>query len=158
MDFEEMVRNYSRRIYRMAYWMVGNKEDAEDITQDVFLIAYRKFHTFRGEADIYTWLYRIGIHCALRFRRKRRDILSLEDVDNISDNTGISIEERTAVKKAVLSLPVKLREVVVLHYFEGFRYEEITGILHIPIGTVKSRLARAKERLKVYLRGLYEEG
>jgi len=150
MDFEEVVNKYSRRIYKMAYWMVGNEADAQDITQDVFYNAYRRIKFFRGESEIFTYLYRIALNQIYRFRKRSHRFFSIENMDDIGDKK-FPMEKRLDMRDAVFSLPPKLKEVTILYYFEGVNYKGIQRILKIPEGTVKSRLARAKDLLKIRL-------
>ncbi len=131
----------------MAYWMVGNEADAQDITQDVFYYAYRRIKFFRGESHIFTYLYRIALNQIYKFKKKSKRFLSIEDVNDIGDEK-FPMEERVDIRRAVFSLPPKLKEITVLYYFEGIDYKGIQEILKIPQGTVKSRLARAKDLLK----------
>ena len=131
----------------MAYWMIGNEADAQDITQEVFYNAYRRIKFFRGESGIFTYLYRIALNQIYKFRKKSKRFLSINDVDDVVDEK-FPMEKRIDIRKAVFSLPSKLKEVTILYYFEGVDYKGIQRILKIPEGTVKSRLSRAKDLLK----------
>ena len=134
----------------MAYWMIGNEADARDITQDVFYLAYRRIKFFRGEAGIFTYLYRIAINQINKFKKRSKKMVYLDDVHNIDslDDKKFPIEEKISIQDAVLSLPDKLKEIIILYYFEGIDYKGIQEILKIPEGTVKSRLSRAKDLLR----------
>jgi len=153
-DFNEIYREYRDMVYNYMYWKTGSSEEALDLTQEVFLKIYKNLRKFRGESSLKTWIMKIATNHANSFfsRNKFRKLLSfnksteyIEDIKN--KNNGLKLE----VENALLKLRKKEREIIVLYYMEGFSYKEISIILGIPIGTVKSRLNRAKENLKKIL-------
>jgi len=153
-DFTEIYKEYRDMIYNYMYWKTGNSEEALDLTQEVFLKIYKNLRKFRGESSLKTWIMKIATNHANSFfsRSKFRKLLSfnksieyLQDTKN--ENNGLKLE----VENALLKLRKKEREIIVLYYMEGFSYKEISTLLGIPIGTVKSRLNRAKENLKKIL-------
>jgi len=153
-DFVEIYREYKDMVYNYMYWKTGNPEEALDLTQEVFLKIYKNLGKFRGESSLKTWIMKIATNHANSFfsRSKFRKLLGfnksieyLEDTKN--NNNGLKLE----IENALLKLSKKDREIIVLYYMEGFSYKEISALLRIPIGTVKSRLNRAKENLRKIL-------
>jgi RNA polymerase sigma-70 factor (ECF subfamily) len=169
--FEELVRRYETQVFNLAYRILGDRTDALDVSQEVFILLFRKLGTFRSESRFSTWLYRVATNACRDYTRKKRYHLSLssradEDMpeweemipgdEESPDDLLISAELQDRVRKAIRKLPIKFREVVYLHDIEGYNYKEISEILDISLGTVKSRLNRARHRLAQELRGLAE--
>jgi RNA polymerase sigma-70 factor, ECF subfamily len=171
--FDELVTNYSSKIYALLVRLTEDEEEARDLTQDTFLSALRAIKNFRGEADLKTWLYRIAVNESRnRFRwwkrRNRNSIISL-DADNSFSQTPLSEtisdtamnpeaetlqrERERALRKALNELPTNFREVIVLRDIEGLSYEEVATALETNVGTVKSRIARGREELRKKLSG-----
>jgi RNA polymerase sigma-70 factor (ECF subfamily) len=171
--FEELVERYKNRIYNLAYRMLGNAEDAYDLVQEVFLLLVRKLPSFRGESRFSTWLYRVALNACYDRARKGRNHLSLQESpgedlpelgETLADDRAVSPEEnmeraeiRSRVQEAISKLPPKFRQVVVLHDIQGYDYREVAEILGISLGTVKSRLNRARNRLARELSGYWAE-
>jgi RNA polymerase sigma-70 factor, ECF subfamily len=163
--FGEIVRRWERRIFALAYGMLGREEDARDATQETFLAAFRNLRGFRGEAKVSSWLHRIAVNqCITRQRRaKVRSESALEDeqekdAGSFAAPLGLSparITESTqithAVRRAVNSLPVELKQIVVMKEFEELTFKEISDILDVPLSTVKSRLYTALKQLQMKL-------
>ena len=163
--FGEIVRRWERRIFALAYGMLGREEDARDATQETFLAAFRNLRGFRGEAKVSSWLHRIAVNqCITRQRRaKVRSESALEDeqekdAGSFAAPLGLSparITESTqithAVRRAVNSLPVELKQIVVMKEFEELTFKEISDILDVPLSTVKSRLYTALKKLQMKL-------
>ncbi len=161
--FGEIVRRWERRIFALAYGILGSVEDARDATQETFFAAYRNMHSFRGEARISTWLHRIAVNqCISRTRRTAsRPEVELDERENgVSDVVSkhaspIVVAEQgettDAVRRAVKSLPIELRQVVVMKEFEEMTFQEISDTLGVPLSTVKSRLYTALKQLKMRL-------
>jgi len=133
----------------MVYGMVGNYDDAGDITQDTLFLAYKSFPKFKGESEVYTWLYMIAKNeCRKHFHKKRlHTFLSLR-VETANPGTNCDIDSQIRVRKAVASLPFEYREPIVLKYFNNMSYQEIADTMKVPIGTIRSRLARGREVLE----------
>ena len=166
--FDALITRYSGDIYSLLYRMTEDPEEARDLTQETFLSALKAIRTFRGEAELKTWLFRIAINqFRNRFRwwkrRKRSETMSLDKpigegtatvADTIADEgespeqAVLRLEQRSRLMKAVAALPEIFRETIVLCDIEGLGYEETARTLEINIGTVKSRLARAREQLR----------
>ncbi len=170
--FEELVNRYHPTVMNLAYRMLGNRTDAADVCQEVFLLLLRKLHSFRGEAKFSTWLYRVAMNaCHDHARRSRRHVSladspgedmpemehRLPDEDTESPETSMEKEElRRRVQEAITRLPFKFRQVIYLHDIQGYDYKEVAEILGINLGTVKSRLNRARNRLAAELEDYWE--
>jgi len=164
--FKELFDDYSSLVFNVAFRMLQNKQDAEDVTQDVFIRALKSFKEFRGESKLSTWFYRIAVNTSLNFQRKkkRERWLSLnfgwdESDDprkvaladaNPQDNME-RIEIELVVQKAINSLPKWQRAALILYYYEGLSYDEIAKVLGVSISSVESRLHRAKQALAIKL-------
>lgn len=166
--FDTLVTRYSSDIYSLLYRMTEDAEEAGDLTQETFLSALKSIKSFRGEAELKTWLFRIALnHSRNRYRwwkrRKRSETMSLNkpigdgtatlsdliaDDGETPEQAVLRLERRQRLMAAVNALPEIFRETVVLCDIEGLGYEEIAQALNINIGTVKSRLARAREQLR----------
>jgi RNA polymerase sigma-70 factor (ECF subfamily) len=160
--FGELVRRWERRIFALTYGMLGREEDARDATQETFLAAFRNLRGFRGEAKVSSWLHRIAVNqCITRQRRSKvRSESALEDEHTTSFATPVSHspahvsegrQETAAVRRAINSLPLELRQVVVMKEFEELTFREIADALDLPLSTVKSRLYTALKQLQLRL-------
>ena len=157
--FEQLVTAYRDRVYRLALRLCGNEADADEAAQDAFLAAWRGLPNFRGESKFSTWLYQLVNHAAIDLLRREKRQVAAGDIDEVdAPDTAPSPhrlaernEQRQAVREAVLALPEEQRQVVVLRFMEELSYEEIGAALHLPTGTVKSRLNRAKAALREIL-------
>jgi len=161
--FGLLVQKYQDRLYNTVVHVVGNAEDARDIVQDAFVQAFLKLDTFHGASAFYTWLYRIAFNVAASLRRRQRPTLSvdharetggLEPMDNGEDPTErLERQERCRqVRQALAELSDDHREVLVLREIDGCCYETISEILDVPVGTVRSRLHRARLQLREQLK------
>lgn len=153
--FEQLVTAYRDRVYRLALRLCGSEADADEAAQDAFLAAWRGLPNFRGESRFSTWLYQLATHAAIDLlrREKRHAAGDIDEVDTPDSapspqQQAERNEQRQAVRDAVLQLPPEQRQVVVLRFMEELSYEEIGAALHLPVGTVKSRLNRAKAALR----------
>ena len=160
-SFELTMWPHMRAAYNLARWLVRNDQDAEDIVQDSFLKAYKAQESFRG-SDSRVWMLSIVRNTALDFLRryKSRSAVSLEDqVHEPADHTPdperelLESTRREQVREAISHLEPEFREVIVLREMEGLSYKEIASVLSIPMGTVMSRLSRARNLLLVELGG-----
>jgi RNA polymerase sigma-70 factor (ECF subfamily) len=158
--FFTIAERHQARIYSVVLRIVGDAHEAEDVVQDALLRGHAKLHTFRGEAGLATWLYRIAINLALRRVRRRSRRLDPEAVfghreRDTADPAAVAEtrESREVVYSAVQRLPEKQRICVLLRYFEHHSYDEIADILDISRGTVCSRLYHARGRLARVLEG-----
>jgi RNA polymerase sigma-70 factor (ECF subfamily) len=163
--FGEIVRQWERRIFALAFGMLGREEDARDATQETFLAAFRNLRGFRGDAKVSSWLHRIAINqCITRQRRaKVRGETALEDeaeknaavfalpLDVSPARTAEKIERSVAVRRAVSLLPPDLRQVVLMKEFEELTFQQISEALELPLSTVKSRLYTALRQLQMRL-------
>lgn len=153
--FEELVRRHQGRAYAIAYHLLRNREDAQEIAQEAFARAYLHIREFRAEAQFRTWLYRILVNLATDLYRKRKWEAPEEEGEPLSmaaaDNPGDDLERkalRQAIRTAVEVLPTDLKTVILLREFEGLSYQEIAQVIRRPIGTVMSRLFHARRRLQ----------
>jgi len=167
--FEELVLKYQDRIYNLCRHMLGNIHDAEDAAQDTFIKAYHNLDNFRHEASFYTWLYRIAVNTCLDYKKKPffGSFFTKTDAGEFIDEPASdrpsperlyeSKQIGLALHNSIRKLPTKLRTAIVLKEIEGLSYEEIADILEVSIGTVKSRLSRAREELKTLLKKFTEQ-
>ena len=157
--FGRLVLKYQDRLYNTLFRVLGSAEDARDVVQDAFVQAFLKLESFRGSAAFYTWLYRIAFNLAMSHRRRARPTASLdfgrsehgmEPIDGQpTPEADVARGDRARlVHVALAELAGEFREVIVLRELEGCRYEEIAEILELPIGTVRSRLFRARLALR----------
>lgn len=164
--FGLLVKKYQDRIYSTIMNYVSNVDEANDLAQETFVKAYAALHRFHGSSAFYTWLYRIAINTAIDHLRKRPGVRvdSLEDdrfremgfepaADKSADpQHALSLkEQKQTLRQAISSLSEKLRTAVILHDVEGLSQEEVAAILNCPVGTVKSRVSRARSELRTML-------
>ena len=171
--FDLLVTKYQRKLGRLISRFVRDPAEAEDVTQDAFIKAYRALPGFRGESAFYTWLYRIGINTAKNYllSNKRRAPTSTEfDAEesetfeeasllrevNTPENELMSKQVVGVVQASLQQLPEDLRSALTLREIEGLSYEEIATVMNCPIGTVRSRIFRAREAVAENLRPLLE--
>lgn len=157
--FGQLVRKYQDRLYNTLLHVVGHAEDARDIVQDAFVHAYVKLDTFQRASTFYTWLYRIAFNVAASQRRRRHGAASM---DQARETTGVEpadteegpaerlerLERCRQVRQALADLSEEHRAILVLREIDGCCYETIAEILDLPIGTVRSRLHRARLQLR----------
>ena len=172
--FELLVSKYHRKLGRLLSRMVRDAAEVEDITQEAFIKAYRALPGFRGESAFYTWLYRIAINTAKNalVASKRRPMdydLDLQDPEQYDMNARLAESEtpeallltdeiRETVNKAIENLPEDLRTAIVLRELEGLSYEDIAQTMDCPVGTVRSRIFRAREAIDKKLRPIFDAG
>ncbi|QTN29790.1 RNA polymerase sigma factor RpoE [Rhodoferax sp. AJA081-3] len=171
-----LVLKYQRRIQRLIGRMVRDVDLVEDICQETFIRAYRALHQFRGDAQFYTWLYRIAVNTAKKFLLELKNdptvsesFLANDDDDETSwkkneptaddgPESILAAKEIAAVVNAAMDdLPVDLRQAVVLREIEGLSYEEIAAAMDCPVGTVRSRIFRAREAISARVRPLLDK-
>ena len=146
--FTELVLASERTLYKVSMSMLKNETDCEDAVQTAILTAYQKLDTLKNETFFKTWLVRILINvCNKQLNHNKRFVNIQEYMETVPPSSEINID----VKIALEGLPIKIREVVVLYYIEEFSVKEIKSILNIPEGTVKSRLSKGRELLKLVL-------
>lgn len=145
--FASLVRDYQADVWRFAYHLTRNRTLADDVTQDAFLRAFRSIATYRGQAKFSSWLLRITRNCAIdAYRRTRHETVVAFDNDpgpTIQSGTAAS-DERLRIEAAIKRLPMELREPFVAIEVMGFSYQEASAVLGVKIGTVKSRMFRAR--------------
>jgi len=150
---EELVNRFHRSVYNVALRMLGNVQDAEDVTQTVFGNAFSELDSYDPKYRFFSWIYRMTLNESLNTLKRRRNVVSLDgsfDVPaNATSDSSAAAEER--VGRALLELKPDDRAVVVLKHFVSFSYDEISDVLGVPVKTVKSRLFTARERLRQVL-------
>ena len=171
--FGMLVEKYQRRLNRLLSRMVRDQSEIEDIVQDSFIKAYRAINNFRGDSAFYTWLYRIGINTAknhlvkLGKRPKAMNEVEIEEIENFEDapdlrnhetpeSTMMSSQIVASVNQTIEALPNELKEAISLREMDGLSYEEIADLMNCPIGTVRSRIFRAREVIAEKLKPLIE--
>src|SRR3954465_9442784 len=169
--FELLVTKYQRKLGRLLSRLVRDAAEVEDVTQEAFIKAYRALPSFRGDSAFYTWLYRIAINTAKNYlvamgrRAPTTTGFDNEEAENFKDaeqlrdattpeNELLGKQIATTVNKAMDALPDDLRTAITLREIEGLSYEEIADVMNCPIGTVRSRIVRAREAIATELRPL----
>ena len=156
--FGDLVTKYQDRLFNSLIHVLGNEYDAQDITQDAFIQAFRRLDSFRGQSAFYTWLFRVARNLAISRLRGRRQTSSLHaadgalrEIEGHDEKPGQALESAESVaqlQRALAKLPEDQRAILVLREFDGLEYETIAEVLEIPVGTVRSRLHRARGQLK----------
>jgi len=152
----ELVERYQRRLARLVYGIVRDRHEVEDVVQEVFLKVYQRIEAFDERARLYTWLYRVAANAAKDHVKKlsRRPAVALPEEVSIPDGSAgpragaAAAERREAVRAAIAALPPHYREVLALRELESMSYTDIAAVLQLSIGTVESRIHRARARLK----------
>ncbi|MBI3993614.1 MAG: sigma-70 family RNA polymerase sigma factor [Candidatus Lambdaproteobacteria bacterium] len=175
--FQALVQKYESRVYNLCLRMVNDEVESQDLTQEVFLKVYRSILRYQHTYSFYTWVYRITVNCCIDYMRRRKrhahtvSLTSSSNADgneqgkdqDVPDSTHVpqatmeKNELREILNNAIAQLSEKLQSIIILKEIEGFTYEEIAEILNCSRGTVKSRLFRARERLKELLSPYVEE-
>ena len=157
--FEELIRQYEKKVYSLCFRMCGNSEDAEEAAQDAFLALWRGIDRFRQESSLSTWIYRLATNACidtLRRRKKQSGSVSLDDEVDTSPQPQETVEHREAQKllqEGLSALPEEYRKVLILREIEGLSYTEIAESASIELGTVKSRISRGRSLLRNFLSG-----
>ena len=165
--FETLVLEYEKNVYNIALRMTGNSEDAADMTQEAFIKAYNSLQSFRGDSKFSVWLYRIVSNVCLDFLRSknRRPTVSLSVEDDDGEDAQLDVADesqspellldrkltRDSVRRGLDSLPPDYRQILLLREIQGLSYDEIAQALSLEVGTVKSRILRARKRLCTFL-------
>lgn len=170
--FEYLYRLHNRRVYALCLRMVKDTAEAEDLTQEAFLLLFRKIHTFRGESAFSTWLHRLAVNLVLmRLRKKSLPVLSIEAIPDADDETAplrplelgapdLILEgaiDRLNLERCIQQLPTGFRKIFVLHDIQGYRHREIANLLGRSVGDSKSQLHKARKRLRESLRELQRD-
>ncbi|MBI3491503.1 MAG: RNA polymerase sigma factor [Acidobacteria bacterium] len=158
--FETLYRRHAARIYTLACRMAGSVEDGEDLLQEIFLQVHRKLGSFKGEATIGTWLYRLALNHCLDYVRSRQAKMK-KQTDTLDAETSFQPTARRDtpiarldLERAIARLPEGCREAFVLHDVEGFDHKEVANLLGIAEGTSKSQVFKARVKLRTFLRGV----
>jgi RNA polymerase sigma-70 factor (ECF subfamily) len=173
--FDMLVRKYQHKVVKLVMRYLRNQSDAEDVAQEAFIKAYRAIPQFRGDSAFYTWLYRIAINTAKNalVSRDRSPVEFDLDLQSVEESNSMQArladaetpesllqteEVRSAVNQAIEALPEDLRTAIVLRELEGLSYEEIAAAMDCPVGTVRSRIFRAREAIDKRLSEVFEGG
>lgn len=170
-SFDLLVLKYQHKVLALVRRFVKDQAEAEDVAQEAFIKAYRAISNFRGDSAFYTWLYRIAVNTAknaldARKRRPAADI-DIDEVEDFAFSDGLRVEENPesllatqdvyrVVEETLAALPDELRRALMLREFDGLAYEEIAEVMGCPIGTVRSRIFRAREAIDEAIRPLLE--
>lgn len=166
--FGEIVKRWERKIFALCFGMLGREDDARDAAQETFIAAYRNISNFRGEAKVSSWLHRIAVNQCLTTKRRSKTRSEAYIDDEVGEDERIFVapahgsparvteqsERLTIVRQAVSSLPVDLRQVIVMKEFEEMTFQEISDTLELPLSTVKSRVYTALRQLRMKLERL----
>jgi RNA polymerase sigma-70 factor (ECF subfamily) len=168
--FGDLVARYQNRLFNTLVGVLGSVEDAHDVAQEAFVNAFQKLNTFRGHSAFYSWLFRIALNSAVSQKRKQRVVVSIDAAREQSGDEPIdrhpaarpehaleTNERQIAVRGALAELAEEFRTALILKEMEDMSYEEISEIVGCPIGTVRSRIHRARAELRVKLQGLLRE-
>ncbi|HDR7287272.1 sigma-70 family RNA polymerase sigma factor [Bacillus cereus group sp. BfR-BA-00331] len=154
---DEIMNKYGQEVLQLVYSYVNNKEVAEDLTQDIFVKCYKSLHTYKGNSNLKTWLWRIAInHCKDYLKSwYNKKVIVTEDDFTYMESQKESVEqiviqsaEDSRLASAVMNLPIKYREVIYLFYYEELSIKEIVIVIDVKENTIKTRLKKAKELLK----------
>jgi RNA polymerase sigma-70 factor (ECF subfamily) len=173
--FELLVTKYQRKLIRLLSRFIRDSTEVEDVAQEAFIKAYRALPNFRGDSAFYTWLYRIGINTAKNYlvamgrRAPTSTSMDAEEAEelgesellqdvNTPENQMMSRQVAETVNQTLEKLPEELRTAITLREMEGLSYEEIASIMNCPIGTVRSRIFRAREAIAVQLKPMLDTG
>lgn len=171
--FGLLVAKYQRKLFRLVHRLVRDANEAEDVVQEAFIKAYRALPSFRGDSAFYTWLYRIGVNTAknwLLANGRRVKLASSSSGEEGVDELDLLTDEETpervllsrqiaqTVNRSIEQLPEELRTAIILREIDGLSYEEIAEVMDCPIGTVRSRIFRARESIAQQLRPLVDGG
>ena len=166
--FGQLVTRYQDRLYNTLVHVTGSTDTAHDVVQDAFVQAYVKLESFERSSAFYTWLYRIAVNLAISRRRRERPMVSVEHAREVlghepvdaADPPEARLEQRERacqVRQALAALHDEHRTILVLREVDGHSYEQIAEILELPIGTIRSRLHRARLQLRDQLKGVIQE-
>lgn len=163
-SFERLIAKHQHIAYNIAYRMVGNEEDAKDITQEAFIKVFKSIKSFREDSSFSTWLYRIVMNtCKDELRKKKVKVVSIDQrIETDESSIGIEISDQSyspetiyekkqlhdLLHKALTDLPEQNRIVVIMRDVQGFSYEDIAQCINVPVGTVKSRINRGRQMLR----------
>lgn len=167
--FAQLIRDNETRIYTLALRMTGSREDAQDLAQEAFLSAWRALSSFKGDATFSTWVYRLTSNACidhLRKQKRRQEVVQTQSLDD-EERGSIDLpdrrfdpqtelergELRAAVERGLAALPDHQRQILVMRELSGLSYQEISDVLQMDLGTVKSRIARARSALRKRLTG-----
>ena len=156
MLIEQLMEHYTEKVYLLAYSFVRDRGIAEDISQEVFLKAYKYIDNFRGDASLKSWIYRITVNTSMDFLKKKslkQMLLENSFLENFNrtesaETSYLEADRNEQLLQIIITLPMKYRTVIVLHYFYDLKINELSDVLDLKINTVKTRLSRGRELLR----------
>lgn len=161
--YEQIIKTYEKKVFNLVYRIMKSQEEIEDIAQEVFIKIYKNLKNFKEESSLYTWIYKITVNVCIDVRKKKRKVISIDEKIDLGDSeTTIQIEDkekpleeqvevldmRRRLNQCINQLPESHRIIIILRDIKGLSYQEIAEILDINIGTVKSKINRARVALK----------
>jgi len=159
--FEQLIQQYEKRIYNYCFRMTNNQEDAEDLTQEIFIKVYKSLHSFKGNSQFSTWIYRIAYNtCVDKYRKQKIKMISLtsndedeKDIDlpsnePLPEDQIVNKEQYQLLCECISMLKPEYKTAIILRDIQNYTYEEIASILNIPLGTVKSHISRGRAALR----------
>lgn len=162
--FEKLIFDYQKKVFNLCYRYLENYHDASELAQEVFIKVYKSIDSFKGESSLSTWIYKIAASaCIDELRRRKRRIMPIEDYDHINKKSELTDnhfspheqyeknEVKREIQEAISQLSEEYKTAIILRDIQGFSYDEIASIVGIPLGTVKSRIKRARNAIKEYL-------
>lgn len=164
--FEEIIAKYEKRVFGLIYNVIKNENEIEDVAQEVFMKVYKNIDKFKGNSSLYTWIYRITANLCLDYIKKKKEVIYIDEKlqlddgevdfqipsnEKLQDELYEEKELKEKLQKSIAKLPEKQQMVIILRDIKGFSYEEISEILEMKLGTVKSQINRARLKLKELL-------
>ena len=163
--FEKLVTPHEQMLWQVCWHYTRHREDAADCLQEALLKAWRGIKSYRGDCSLKTWLYRIAVTVCLDFLRKQKRLPPTESADALAEEEGFTPadpsptpdetilrqESADSLRAAIDALPADMRTVIILYALQGMQYEEIAGVTQTAVGTVKSRISRARQKIAAYL-------
>jgi len=152
--FDQLVLRYTDRIFAMCWRFTLNRQDAEDLTQDIFLLIYNKISQFQGRSALSTWIYRVALNKAISRRRREAQLantVELDDAATATDGLADRMEKSIDIYRSIARLPRKYAQIIELYYFQDMSRQSIARVLHLPVRTVETRLYRGRNQLRSIL-------
>ncbi len=164
--FEEIIAKYEKRVFGLIYNVIKNENEIEDVAQEVFMKVYKNIDKFKGNSSLYTWIYRITANLCLDYIKKKKEVIYIDEKlqlddgevdfqipsnEKLQDELYEEKELKEKLQKSIAKLPEKQQMMIILRDIKGFSYEEISEILEMKLGTVKSQINRARLKLKELL-------
>jgi RNA polymerase sigma-70 factor (ECF subfamily) len=151
--FERLFEKYRLSIYSICYRYLRNEADTQEVTLDIFKKIYHNLHKFHGKSKFFTWAYRISVNTCISFCRVHKEPRIVADASSLSQKVGERVHMKVAIDNALAELPERQRMCFILHFYEGYTFKEIGGIMHITSGAAKAHHHHAIMKLRKSLKG-----